>query len=258
MRYSLLPSLISAGHSAVVSGFPIVARCDLFWPKFAEAASNHQYIWLNDTLVAPIWDSSTNASTRKVWIPPGDWQDGWDGSTVTGPKAINVTQPFDRIPMWHRKGGLVVAAPDPGLRVDEQDWETLLLHAFPGSSDGSEPSAVRRTVKNRGDLASAQHIDFATDGNGKATFILGAPEDGTPRAFVLRLNLKHGEQVQSVSINGNVVDVTALASFTSSSSSDQHFPFQGLGSSPAPLAGDIVEVPIRSSHIRQTVDVTIA
>ena len=114
MRYSLLPSLIAAGHNAVISGFPIVARCDLFFPGHPEARSNHQYIWLNDTLVAPIWESTTNESTRTVWIPPGEWHDGWDGSTVTGPKTMNVTQPFDRIPMWHRSGGLVVAAPEPG------------------------------------------------------------------------------------------------------------------------------------------------
>jgi hypothetical protein len=60
MRYKLIPSLISAGHSATFAAFPIVARCDIFWPEHGSdgASSNHQYMFLNDTLVAPIWDSS--------------------------------------------------------------------------------------------------------------------------------------------------------------------------------------------------------
>ena len=32
MRYTLMPTYIAGGHLASTSGFPIVARCDLFWP----------------------------------------------------------------------------------------------------------------------------------------------------------------------------------------------------------------------------------
>ena len=78
MRYKLLPTFIAAGHQAAATAFPIVARCDIYWPQ-PEASSNHQYIHLNDTLVAPIWDSDgcdrsggcPNVSSRFVWIPPG-------------------------------------------------------------------------------------------------------------------------------------------------------------------------------------------
>ena len=66
MRYQLLPSLIAGGAEATASGFPIAARADLFWPQHAEAASNEQYVWLNDTLVAPIFDSQTNETSRQV------------------------------------------------------------------------------------------------------------------------------------------------------------------------------------------------
>ncbi len=71
----------------------------------------HRYLFLNDTLVAPIWDSSQNETSRTVWVPPGSWQDGWDGSIVTGPQTITVTRPYEQIPMWHRRGGLVVTLP---------------------------------------------------------------------------------------------------------------------------------------------------
>ena len=83
-------------------------------------------------LVAPIYDTKQNLTTRSVWIPPGKWQDAWNGSTVTGPATLSVTLPFERVPMWHRAGGgLVLALDEPGVRVDEQDWSTITLYAWP-------------------------------------------------------------------------------------------------------------------------------
>lgn len=79
MRYKQLPSLIAAGHNAAQTAFPIVARCDFYW-NAQEATSNHQYVFLNDTLVAPIWNNDSqrdgvNVSSREVWVPPGSWHD---------------------------------------------------------------------------------------------------------------------------------------------------------------------------------------
>jgi alpha-glucosidase (family GH31 glycosyl hydrolase) len=71
LRYKMIPTLIAAGQQATLTGFPIVVRCDLFWPQFQEATSNLQYLHLNDTLVAPIWDSTNNVTSVSVWIPPG-------------------------------------------------------------------------------------------------------------------------------------------------------------------------------------------
>jgi hypothetical protein len=53
-------------------GTPFVARCDLMWPEHAAegAKNNTQYIFLKDTLVAPIWEMKTNSTSRMVWVPP--------------------------------------------------------------------------------------------------------------------------------------------------------------------------------------------
>ena len=64
MRYKLLPTFIAAGHQAAATAFPLVARCDLYWPAHPEASSNHQYIHLNDSLVAPIWNADNGALSR--------------------------------------------------------------------------------------------------------------------------------------------------------------------------------------------------
>ena len=100
-RYKLAPTLIAAGHQAAESGFPLVVRADVLWPEHMGdgAYDNSQYLFVNDTLVAPIFTSVVNETSRTVWVPPGDWQDAWDGTVHTGPANITVTQPFERIPM---------------------------------------------------------------------------------------------------------------------------------------------------------------
>jgi len=122
MRYKLIPALIAGGAHATATGFPLAARCDLHWPEHPSARSNLQYIWLNDTLVAPIYDTAHNLTARDVWIPPGAWQDAWNGSVVTGPANLSVSLPYERLPMWHRgEGGLVLGLEKGGLRIDAQE-----------------------------------------------------------------------------------------------------------------------------------------
>jgi hypothetical protein len=82
MRYALAPSLIAAGRTTQRRGLPLAARCDLFWPEHKPARSNTQYVsTFADALVAPLNETQTS---RTVWIPPGEWEDAWDGSIVTG------------------------------------------------------------------------------------------------------------------------------------------------------------------------------
>ena len=72
MRHKLSPSLVAAGQQASDLGTPFVARCDLVWPQYAThgAADPTQYLFLNHTLVAPIFDAASSMANRTVWIPP--------------------------------------------------------------------------------------------------------------------------------------------------------------------------------------------
>ena len=65
------PSFIAAGQKATRTGMPLVARCDLFWPEHAESSTNHQYMLLEDILVAPIWDSAEQHQQPHSLDPTG-------------------------------------------------------------------------------------------------------------------------------------------------------------------------------------------
>eukprot|EP00041_Stephanoeca_diplocostata_P020308 m.452147 g.452147 ORF g.452147 m.452147 type:complete len:772 (+) comp21535_c0_seq1:91-2406(+) len=274
LRYKLMPSFIAGGQVVSQTAFPFVARCDLHWPGVPGSNTNMQYILLNDTLIAPIYNSTFNVTSIDVWIPPGHWQDAWSGAVVSGPKNITVAQPYERLPMWHRAGALVVAAVDGGLRVDLQDWSTLVLECF--APVGTSPvDTISRTVYALGSAARQElELTFTTD---EYHLRIGSSEDGKPRAWVVRIHLPVGVRNPTVlRVDGRDVAITTAAHRDSQTvaenfpaSTTPHavvlspmkvddawrmFPFQGVGSAPAPLAGSIVEIHLPSASTARTVD----
>lgn len=300
MRYTLMPSIIAAGHIISSTGFPsLVARGDMFWPRLGKypppgthgkrffAAADDQYLFVNDTLVAPMieWGKSSGdedaPTTRTVWIPPGDWHDAWNGSTVSGGAngtTRTVTQPYDRLPMWHRSGGLVVTTDQPGLRVETQDWSTLTLQAFPHAharAHTAETETTERHVYNK--LADSNAPDSATH-PGHTTismttvsspssplspsvhFRISAASDSAPRAWRLRLHLRPGQRV----LAATMVTTTAKAPMGDPSShssppssirlrhllphldadtlDEKWMPFGSRGVPPPPNAGPVAEL----------------
>lgn len=66
-----------------------------------------------------------------MWLPPGEWTDGWSGKTVTGPKTIQVTPTESagkyQIPMWHKRGGLLVTVQEGEQRINSQNWDEVCV-----------------------------------------------------------------------------------------------------------------------------------
>jgi len=246
MRYKLIPSFIASGQGSLYAGFPVVARADLFWPDQTSASGNTQYIHLNDTLVAPIWDSSSNITTRPVWIPPGDWQEAWDGSIVTGPKTISVSKPYEQIPMWHHRGTFTITVDSPACRVEDQDWSILTLEAFP---DISSKEIAYRSLYSLGSAARtdlSMESDSTSNGLGLVTFKISTSEDGASRGWLVRLHLRPGQHCVSA-----VVDSTAVLEILHLSPVAPNvvfFPFGGAGTAPAHKAGKIAEVQVPSGN----------
>lgn len=233
MRYKLMPSLIAAGKEATETGFPLVARCDMLFPEHEESSANRQYLFLKDLLVAPIVEERHNVSSRSIWLPPGDWKDAWSGAVLSGPKTMNVTHPAERLPLFHsQENGLMVLVDEPGARVEEQDWSSLTLEAFPST----KAAATSRSIVERGS-AELTNLELATDGKGGLVVRIGKPAAGGKRAWVLRVHLRKGQKASSVTLDHWPMDVQHLEA-----SADFVAPFGGKGTKPAPLSGPVAEV----------------
>ena len=224
---------------------PLAARYDFFWPEHPESASNHQYLFLNDILVAPIWDSGKNLSGRSVWLLPGDWQDAWDGSVLSGPQRLYVSQPDERMPMWHARGGLLVLA-GAATRVEDQDWRSLTLEAFPDSG----PRTARRTVVERR-AAGRTELALSTDGVGGVRPEIGA---GPLRAWMLRLHLRASERAAAATVDGQAAAVRHLQPGADGA---RYFPLSGAGTAPAPLAGSVAEITVPAGRSARAIVVNI-
>jgi hypothetical protein len=261
MRYSFMPMIIAGGQRATQTGFPFVARCDLYWPELGEdSSSNHQFMFLDDILVAPIFDSSDNYTERDVWIPPGAWQDVWNGEVAYGPGNQRVGQQMERMPLWVRMdGGMLIWTDKPGLTVADGDWSSLVVEVWPCP----RAQTTTRTVYERSteEQPPSQNVTLSTDGSGTATIEMTKSED--KRAWVVRVNLLVGQTVVNASAGGKSVETQVYKPRKSDDGTYEagpytFWPFGGEGSRPASKAGHVVEIKLPASTSARKVEVVIA
>eukprot|EP00931_Biecheleriopsis_adriatica_P026630 TRINITY_DN16182_c0_g2_i1.p1 TRINITY_DN16182_c0_g2~~TRINITY_DN16182_c0_g2_i1.p1 ORF type:complete len:1134 (+),score=90.23 TRINITY_DN16182_c0_g2_i1:59-3460(+) len=259
-RYKLIPALISAGQRVTATGKPIVERCDFQWPEHApRSSSNHQYMFLEHMLVAPVLDLSSNWSTRAVWIPPGSWQDVWTGGEYQGGdsgKTVLVSKPYEQIPVFIRSsGGLLLQSDSPGSRVRDDGWDNLTLEAYP--SDRTEPdSKFTRTLFELGSAARTTIV--FTSGGGLARVNIELDHGAHHRQWHIRFHLRKGQHPGSPKICGG-----SCGGFTSWYKSgclesevfppieegERFLPFRGAYSPPAHQSGVVVQVSLKKDNV---------
>jgi alpha-glucosidase (family GH31 glycosyl hydrolase) len=106
----LVPYVRAAAATATRSGLPVVRPLLLTDPgdprgwAIADAYGYGPSLW-----VAPVLEAG--AREREVDLPRGDWLDFWTGEHVSGGGEVVADAPLDRIPVWVRRGSLLVTYP---------------------------------------------------------------------------------------------------------------------------------------------------
>ena len=84
----VFPILINAAKKAVITGEPIIRP--MWWNDSNDATNliiDDQYLLGDSLLVAPILDKG--AVKRDIYLPKGNWQDGYNSSAIyVGPKWL--------------------------------------------------------------------------------------------------------------------------------------------------------------------------
>ena len=117
LRYRLMPTIYAAARRAYDDGTPLLRRCDLYWPEFAEATNNMEYLFGDDILVAPIIASPHEAATiPAAFLRTPDDKPGLRGEYFNGmePTGTVVVARVDSGIDFRWEDG----APDPKLPVD--------------------------------------------------------------------------------------------------------------------------------------------
>lgn len=163
------------------------------------------------------------------------------------------TQPYERLPMWHKIGGLMVTTSNPGLRVDKQDWRQLTLEAWPATW---KRERAERRLYNRKTLQPTI-IAMETLDHGRVRMEIEADAAGESRAWVVRFHLRRGQRLRLADDNvEEVSEIQHIAPLPLEREAEV-VPFAGKDAPPAPHAGFVAQVVLPSSATARHLDVVI-
>src|SRR6266851_5292130 len=147
---SLLPYLYSVAAEASHTGLPVMRYLAMEVPDDPRAWQEDQSYFLGPSfLVAPVVEPG--ATTRKVYLPPGEWVDYWRGTLYSGGQEVTVPAPLDGSgpPVFARAGAIIPLAPAydslvPAATPDIRTWTgDLVIRVMPSGPVGQRESAFQ-------------------------------------------------------------------------------------------------------------------
>jgi alpha-glucosidase (family GH31 glycosyl hydrolase) len=131
LRYQLLPYIYSSVAQGHATGLPLIRALPIDSPSDAQAvAADDVYLWGDHILVAPVYEK--DAATRRLYLPPGQWQDWWNGKIVEGGQAITREVDLATMPLYVRAGAIVPIGPVKQY-ADEPSTEPVTLRIYSGA-----------------------------------------------------------------------------------------------------------------------------
>jgi alpha-glucosidase (family GH31 glycosyl hydrolase) len=130
LRYRLLPYNYTMAYRNYESGLPLARPLIMMYPgeaRFTDESST--YLWGDDFLVSPVVRGGD--TTKLVDFPDGDWVNFWTDETVRGGRALEVSAPLGKIPLFVKSGSIIPMA-RPMKYSDERPLDTLDLRVYPG------------------------------------------------------------------------------------------------------------------------------
>jgi alpha-glucosidase len=139
LHSALLPYFATYAEQAHRTGVPIMRHTVLEYPDDPRSATaEYQYLLGEDLLVAPVIEPG--ATTRKLYLPRGEWLNYWTGERYTGAGDATVPAPIDQIPLLVRAGSVIPFKPED--EVASLHWSdpnllsgSLVWKIYPPASD---------------------------------------------------------------------------------------------------------------------------
>jgi alpha-D-xyloside xylohydrolase len=132
LRYRLLPYIYSLAAGVTHEGGTIMRPLVM---DFRGDAQTHdvsdEYMFGPAFLVSPV--TSYKARSRGVYLPSAaGWYDFWSGARAAGGEAVNVSAPYDSIPVHVRAGSIVPTGPEIQY-TDEKPADPIVLWVYAGA-----------------------------------------------------------------------------------------------------------------------------
>ena len=163
LRYQLLPYTYTLAWEARASGLPLMRALWVHYPNDSHARSvGDEFLWGRDLLIAPVYRKG--ATTRDVYVPPGDWYDWWTNERVSGGRTVTRTVDLATMPIFARAGAIIPVDPVRQY-ASEPVAEPTTIRIYRGA-DGQytlydDDGASQDYVRNRGSWTRLTWSDSA-------------------------------------------------------------------------------------------------
>jgi alpha-glucosidase len=135
LRYKLLPYYYSAAVDAAKDSIPLVRPLVFDYAGDPNTFSIDDEVLVGPSLLAaPVME--TDAHSRYVYLPAGEWHNYWTGAKVSGGRSVLVEAKLysrEGLPLFVKNGAILVSRPLQQFNGDEPDPE-LQLEIYPAKS----------------------------------------------------------------------------------------------------------------------------
>jgi alpha-glucosidase (family GH31 glycosyl hydrolase) len=131
LRCQLMPYTYTITREARDTGLPLMRALWLHYPNDPEAVKlGSEYLWGRDLLVAPVTEKA--ATSRRVYLPAGNWFDWWTSQKVSGKQWIDRPVDLATMPIYVRAGAIIPFDPVRQYTSEPVNGPTT-LKVFPGA-----------------------------------------------------------------------------------------------------------------------------
>ena len=206
MRYRIMPTLYSAFYESTKTGMPVMRSIAIenpFDKNVYDWQYLHQFTVGSDLMVCPT--PSYERFTRVYFPSGGKWYSIHDDQEHAGGSSVIVDSPLERLPIFVRDGGIVVAQ-SLVQSLQETPTDTLVVHLWPGSTGRSFVWYTDDGVSHDHEKG-AYHIRTLTHDAAKRLLTISKPEGSYKPHFKAVRVLLHRSDATSASINGTPVRI---------------------------------------------------
>jgi alpha-D-xyloside xylohydrolase len=132
LRYRLMPYIYSMAWKVTNEGYTFMRPMVMDFRADTRAQNiGDQFLFGASILVNPV--TEPGATSRHLYLPQPKWYDFWTGSSIQGPRAIDVPAPIDRIPLYVRAGSILPLGPDLEY-AGQQPADPIELRIYRGAN----------------------------------------------------------------------------------------------------------------------------
>lgn len=211
LRYRLFPYIYTAARVTYETGVGMNRPLYYDYPEEANSYNyEDEYMFGDDILVAPIYTPSEDGlSTRKIWLPKGEWWDVTANCLRNGNSTITGSYTTDEFPYFYKAGSVVVNYPTQ--RTVQETPDTIVLKVVPGAEGSGrfyEDAGDDQNYQNETGFANTYFRQTRTESS--ITLFIYTREgtfEGIPQKRVWNAQFLGIEDVpSSVRINGEATE----------------------------------------------------